>query len=76
MVLSLWCIERVPGSRFAWLQLLFAAAAVVTTLIGAIPIHRRLERHYDDHDVQLLRHWHLWRTAAWVACALATVMAL
>ena len=50
-----------------------AAAAVVLTVLGAVPAHTRLST-YDDEAVSRLMRASAWRTAAWTLCALLTLV--
>lgn len=70
---SLWWLLRGPDRGVGEIHAVVALAAVVLTLVKAVPIHQRLERHCDSHDIRQLQRWHLWRTLAWTICALTTL---
>ncbi|HEY7931889.1 MAG TPA: hypothetical protein VIC81_06465 [Acidimicrobiales bacterium] len=70
---TLWWLRRGPQHHWAPLHLGFALAAVLLTVLRAVPLHARLERRHDDHDVALLLRWHWLRTLAWVGAALVAL---
>ena len=72
---ALWWMVRGPRQGIALLHLGFVAAAVLLTVLRAVPLHARLERRHDDHDVALLIRWHWLRTLAWIAAALVALSA-
>jgi hypothetical protein len=74
--LSLWWVARGPHRGLAATHLLLAGVAVVATVVGAMPRHGRLERHHDVQDVRGLQGWNWLRSAAWVAAAVVTLVAL
>lgn len=67
---SLWWIVSGPHRGVAFIHAIVALAAVLITLVKAIPAHRRLGRHSDSQDIHLLQRWHWLRTVAWIATAL------
>jgi hypothetical protein len=61
-----------------WLVLLtglFAAATVLTTVVGAVPLHTRLVT-FDPMLLRRLLRWHAARTGAWTASAACGVVML
>jgi hypothetical protein len=70
-------IDR-PADDPLWLVLLTAVAAaatVVTTVVGAVPIHTRLAT-FDPLLLRRLLRWHAARTLAWTASAAGGVALL
>ncbi len=54
-----------------------AAATVVLTVFGAVPLHVKLGQGYDPQLLRRLKMSHAWRTLAWtVAAATGMVMLL
>jgi hypothetical protein len=61
-----------PDGVPLWLVLLIGAAVattVVTTIVGAVPIHERLGNGFDPALLRGLLRWHAFRTAAWTLAA-------
>lgn len=71
-----WWLLHGPLRTVAVAHALFALLAVLLTVLRAMPVHKRLERHYDSHDIRQLQRWHWLRTCAWVACALLALRPL
>lgn len=72
---TFWWLLHGPHRLFALAHAALALGAVALTALQAIPIHHRLSRHHDDHDIAQLRTWHWLRTTLWIACVVVVVVA-
>ncbi|MDE3008673.1 MAG: hypothetical protein KGJ10_00595 [Acidobacteriota bacterium] len=70
---AIWWFLRGPRQGTALLHLGFVGAAVLLTVLRAVPLHARLERRHDGHDVDLLLRWHWVRTLAWTGAAIVAL---
>lgn len=71
--LSIWWLLQLTDTDVALVHGALALLAVTITLTQAVPLHGRLERHHDSHDIERLQHWHWARTSLWVGCALLSL---
>lgn len=70
---SLWWLLHGPDRGLGIVHALAALAAVLITVLKAVPIHRRLERHHDSVDIRQLQRWHGLRTLLWIGCTLVAL---
>lgn len=69
---ALWIIHGEQRSA-AIVHGLFAALAVIATVLGAVPQHNAIQYSYNRERVRRLEAWHIARTLLWlVAAVLAT----
>jgi hypothetical protein len=68
-------LERPAGVPLGWILLAAAAAAatVLVTVRGAVPLHARLGDGFDRGLHRQLQRSHAWRTLAWTVAGVAAV---
>lgn len=74
-VTSLWWILSHPHRVAPWLHGAVVAAAVVATVVGAVPQHETLSRTRDASHLTRLQWWHLVRSLCWLAAVIIAVVA-